>query len=164
MVRLVPVRGTATALVVLARPGRLGPGHPALSLEQPGDGGRLGEAARLVAHPRGNHPPQLLQRLQEELQNAHARRWAAPRDGLAWVLEDPSVCEVHLALLPPATAPNDPLRLHRLDGLQLKVRYQGLQALAPREKRELLLDADSIRNLKMELRPAQGIYPTQATG
>ena len=44
-------------LVVFARPGRLGPGHPALNLEQPGDCGRLGEAARLVAHPRGNHPP-----------------------------------------------------------------------------------------------------------
>jgi membrane glycosyltransferase len=104
--------------------------------------------------------PQLLQRLQEEFQNAHVRRWAAPRDGLAWVLADSSVFEVHLALLPPATCPNDPLRLHRLDGLQLKVRYQGPHALAPREKRELLLDADSLRSLRMEPLPAPVAIPS----
>jgi membrane glycosyltransferase len=100
----------------------------------------------------------LLQQLQEELQNAHARRWAAPRDGLAWVLEDPSVLEAHLALLLPATAPDDPLRLHRLDGLQLKVRHQGPHALSPQEKRELLLDADSLRALRMES-PSEDFYP-----
>jgi len=104
-------------------------------------------------------PPQLLQRLHEEIQSARARPWAAPRDGLAWVLEDPRVFETHLALLPPDTAPTDPLRLHRLDGLQLKVRYQGPEALAPGEKRELLLDADSIRRLRTEPPPALGIDP-----
>ena len=94
--------------------------------------------------------PQVLQRLQEELQYAHARSWAAPRDGLAWVLEDPSVLQVHLALLPPAAVPNDPLQQHRLEGLRLKLRFNGPKALTPQERRELLLDPDSIRNLKQE--------------
>jgi membrane glycosyltransferase len=95
-------------------------------------------------------PPHLLQRLQEELATAHARLWAAPRDGLAWVLEDPTALEVHLALLPPAAASKDPLHQHRLEGLQLKVRYHGLPTLTAQEKRELLLDPDSIRSLKLE--------------
>jgi len=94
--------------------------------------------------------PQLLQRLQEELATAHGRCWAAPRDGLAWVLEDSSVFEVHLALLSFAAVPNDPLHQHRLEGLRLKVRYHGPKALTPHERRELLLDPDSIRNLKQE--------------
>jgi membrane glycosyltransferase len=101
-------------------------------------------------------PPQLLQRLQEELHHARARRWAASRDGLAWVLEDPDVREIHLALLSPPAVPNDPLRLNRLAGLQLKVRYQGPGALTPQEKRELLLDSDSIRSLRTEPPLAQG--------
>jgi membrane glycosyltransferase len=107
--------------------------------------------------------PQLFQRLHQELANAHARRWAAPRDGLTWVLEDPVAFEVHLALLPPAAAPDDPLHQHRLEGLQLKVRYHGPRALSPQEKRELLLDSDSIRSLKLESPPAlqvpQRIHP-----
>jgi len=106
--------------------------------------------------------PPVLQRLQEELRNAHARRWAAPRDGLAWVLEDPSVSEVHLALLPSAADPNDPLQQHRLEGIRLKGSCQGLGALTPQEKRELLLDPESIRSLQLETRSAQGIYTPAA--
>jgi membrane glycosyltransferase len=94
--------------------------------------------------------PQLLRRLQAELQNSHSRSWAAPRDGLAWVLEDPSVCQVHLALLSPAAVPDDPLHQHRLEGLQLKVRYHGPNALTPQERREPVLDSESIRNLKQD--------------
>ena len=94
--------------------------------------------------------PELLQRLQEELTSARARPWAAPRNSLAWVLEDPSAFEVHLALLPPAGAPNEPLHQHRLEGLRLKARLQGLHTLTSPERRELLLDADSIRLLKAE--------------
>jgi membrane glycosyltransferase len=94
--------------------------------------------------------PKLLQRLQEELATAHGRCWAAPHEGLSWVLEDSSVLQVHLALLPPAADPNDSLHQHRLEGLQLKVRQHGPNALTPQERRELLLDPDSIRSLKKQ--------------
>jgi membrane glycosyltransferase len=103
--------------------------------------------------------PQVLRRLQEELDNGRARRWAAQCDGLAWVIEDSEVFEIHLAFMPPADAPNDPLRQHRLAGLQLKVRHDGPQTLTPQEKRELLLDPDSIRSLKLEPPPA--LHPLQ---
>lgn len=98
---------------------------------------------------------QLLGRLEEELASVHRRPWGVPRDGLAWVLEDLGVLDVHLALLPPAASPNDPLRQHRLEGLQLKVRCHGPGALTPQEKRELLLDSDSIRSLKLEPLPME---------
>ena len=89
--------------------------------------------------------PQVLRRLQEELANAHARRWAAQCDGLAWVMKDTEVFELHLAFLPPADTPADPLSQHRLAGLQLKLRYDGPHALTRQEKRELLLNSDSVR-------------------
>jgi membrane glycosyltransferase len=104
--------------------------------------------------------PQLLERLQEELKNAHARQWATPRDGLAWVLEDAKAFEVHLALPPSPAESDDPLHQHRLEGLRLKGCYHGLGALTSQEKRELLLDPDSIRSLKLEPRSAQGTHAT----
>jgi membrane glycosyltransferase len=101
------------------------------------------------------HPPEILQRFALELERVGARPWATARDGLDWVLQDPGVCELHLALLTPAPELPDPLHKHYCEGLKLKVIHAGLQALSSAEKRDLLLDADSIRALR---RP--GIAPT----
>jgi hypothetical protein len=76
------------------------------------------------------------------------------------VLEDAKAFEVHLALLPSPAESDDPLHQHRLEGLRLKGCYHGLGALTPKEKRELLLDPDSIRSLKLEPRSAQGTHAT----
>ena len=123
---------------------------PGLSLEQPRHGGRLGEAARPVADPRGNHhaptsaaAPGGTGRLPAPV--------AGPPRAMAWpgCSRTQGAFEVHLALLPPAAAPADPLDQHRLEGLQLKVLVHGPDALTPQEKRELLLDPDSIRSLKL---------------
>lgn len=91
-------------------------------------------------------PPVVLRRLEEEIQWAAARPWAVRRDGLSWVLEDQRVLARHIALLPPPEPP-DPVRRHLLQGLSLKLRRDGPEALDRREKRALLLDADSIRAL-----------------
>jgi membrane glycosyltransferase len=91
-------------------------------------------------------PPVILRRLRDELENASKRPWADSHDGLSWVLDDPDVRAVHLALLP-SSSPEDPIAQHRLEGLQLKVRTAGESALLPQEKRELLWDAQSIQAL-----------------
>jgi len=43
---------------------------------------------------------------------------------------------------------DDPLYRHHLQGLELKFHYHGLHALTRKEKRELLLDPESIRRLR----------------
>jgi hypothetical protein len=81
------------------------------------------------------------------LEQAAAQPWALAADGLGQVLDDPEICRVHLSLLP-STAPNDPLRQNHLEGLVIKAGIEGLSALTPQEKRELLLDAESILALR----------------
>jgi hypothetical protein len=71
-------------------------------------------------------------------------------DGLNRVLDDPAVRQLHLGLLPPAPPEKDPMYEHHIRGLELKLPYAGSQALTTSEKRELLLDADSIRRLRPE--------------
>jgi membrane glycosyltransferase len=91
------------------------------------------------------NPPEILHRLEGELQEARGRPWAGDRDGLAWVLQEPGVAETHLSLLRPPETPIDDLQKHHLEGLRLKLRHGGFQALTPQEKRELLLDGESLR-------------------
>ncbi|HWI58241.1 MAG TPA: hypothetical protein VNZ22_13510, partial [Bacillota bacterium] len=43
--------------------------------------------------------------------------------------------------------PKDELQQHYLEGLRLKFRHGGLQALTRQEKRELLLDAKALQAL-----------------
>lgn len=99
--------------------------------------------------------PKVLSHLQEELAKAKARRWSDPCDGLTWVMQEPDILELHLGFLQPADAPVDPLIQHRLAGLQLKLQYHGAQALTTVEKRELLLDAEVVRSLKLYSPAAQ---------
>ena len=97
--------------------------------------------------------PEILTQFSEELAKAAGRPWATPRDGLAWMLEDPKVREVHLSLSAPPPQPPDPLRQHYLKGLTLKVVHLGLPALSTKEKRDLLLDPDSVRALRPNVIP-----------
>jgi len=111
---------------------------------------RLGEWAKsrgLFLIPEELNPPEILQRLHPEIQHAASQPWAKPGDGLARVLEDQEVCQVHLSLLPSPAVPKSPLQRHHFEGLQLKLRHHGVQALTLLEKRELLLEADSILTL-----------------
>jgi membrane glycosyltransferase len=94
--------------------------------------------------PEETDPPEILKDLQAELDRASARPWARSEDGLALVLGDPAVRAVHCSLLLASVAPKDELTRHHLEGLQLELRHGGLQALSPKQKRELLLDPDSI--------------------
>jgi membrane glycosyltransferase len=105
-------------------------------------------ARGLFLTPEELDPPDILKRFKQELERAAGQPWASPRDGLAWVLWDPKVCEVHLSLLIPPSQPPDPLRQHYLEGLILKLVHAGLPALSSSEKRDLLLDPDSVRGLR----------------
>jgi probable HAF family extracellular repeat protein len=107
-------------------------------------------------------PPEILNQFTRELAKAATRPWAAPRDGLAWVLEDPAVCDVHLSLLMPPQQPPDPLRLHYLEGLTLKLLHAGLSSLSSSEKRDLLLNPDSIRALRPNVVPLFLAPPSQS--
>lgn len=104
--------------------------------------------------PEEVRPPEILRRLEQNLQAAQTRPWATSRDGLAWVLEEPKVCEVHMALLLPPPETPGPLQAHYLEGLRLKAVHIGRDALTSREKRDLLLDADSVMALRAEPLPA----------
>ena len=110
--------------------------------------GQWARARGLFLTPEELNPPEILQRFAQARERAACRPWATARDGLAWVLQDPGVGELHLLLLTPAPEPSDPLQRHYLEGLRLKLVHAGLQSLSRREKRDLLLDADSIRALR----------------
>jgi membrane glycosyltransferase len=98
--------------------------------------------------PEELEPPDVLQRLHQQLAIAPSRPWAQLQDGLARVLEDTSAYAAHLSLLPRPTQSPDPLHEHHLRGLELKFHYHGLQALTRKEKREILLNRDSIHRLR----------------
>ena len=97
--------------------------------------------------------PRILSRLHEELAQAPQRPWAHEGDGLVRVLSDPELAEAHVSLLPPRAQPATPLEQNRLEGLRLKFSHNGPANLSSQERRELLLDADSIRKLQLDLRP-----------
>jgi len=110
--------------------------------------GQWARARGLFLTPEELDPPEILQRFARELERATRRPWATARDGLAWVLQDPGVCGLHLLLLTPAPEPADPLQRHYHEGLRLKLVHAGFESLSSREKRDLLLDADSIHALR----------------
>lgn len=91
-------------------------------------------------------PPAVLRHLHIALAQAAADADRAGAHGFARLLADDTVRRVHVALLPPPP-PLHSLDRHRLDGLVLKVRYEGPEVLSTAEKRELLLDARYIEPL-----------------
>jgi membrane glycosyltransferase len=106
--------------------------------------------------PEEVEPPSVLVRLQKEMELGAARRWATEHEPLSQVLEDPEVYALHLWMLGPAKS-TDPLQRHYLEGLGLKYRHAGGEALTPREKRELLLDQDAVRSLARMLHEDWGV-------
>jgi membrane glycosyltransferase len=119
----------------------------------------LGEWARRhrwFLTPEEVEPPSVLVRLKKEMEIGTARRWATEHEPLSQVLEDPEVYALHLWMLG-STKPIDPLRRHYLEGLELKYRHSGGEALTLREKRELLLDQEAVRSLARTLHEDWGI-------
>jgi membrane glycosyltransferase len=101
----------------------------------------------LFLTPEEVNPPPILERMHRELAETESRPWAASRDALQWILEDAQIREAHLAMLDSRAKEPDPLRQNYLEGLRLKVSPTGAHTLTPKEKRDLLLDGDSIRAL-----------------
>jgi len=104
----------------------------------------------LLLTPEEVRPPRILERFRELSAEAALRPWAACRDGLGWVLADPHVRAVHLSWLPSESEPREAAARERLARLRWKVRAAGAAALDAPEKRELLWDAPSIRELGRE--------------
>jgi membrane glycosyltransferase len=102
----------------------------------------------LFLTPEELKPPDVLQRFQRELARQQANVSEGPANGLTRVLQDSKAWEVHLSLLSVSPEPKDPLHQNHLERLGLKVRHQGPDSLAPQERRELLLDGDSLRSLR----------------
>jgi membrane glycosyltransferase len=120
---------------------------------------RLGEWALrqgLFLTPEEVEPPSVLVRLQREMEIGGARRWATEHEPLSQVLEDPEIYALHLWMLGSAKA-IDPLQRHYLEGLELKYRHAGGQALTLREKRDLLLDQEAVRSLARMLHEDWGV-------
>lgn len=105
----------------------------------------------LFLTPEELEPPDVLKRFQRELERQQALAHVEPMNGLTRVLRDPTAWEVHLSLLTQTDEAKDPLRQNHLQHLGLKVRHQGPDSLAPQERRELLLDGDSLRVLRGSL-------------
>jgi hypothetical protein len=95
-------------------------------------------------------PPRVLLKVHDELARAPQRQWSTGIDGLARVLDDAEIRHLHLAFLPAALPDKNPIYEHHVRGLELKLLHAGPQALTALEKRELLLNRDSIRRLRPE--------------
>jgi membrane glycosyltransferase len=103
----------------------------------------------LFLTPEEADPPAILLAYQRGLRLAATRPWARAEDALKRVLGDPAVRALHLSLLSGAET-KDELRRHYLEGLELKYQHEGSAALAAREKRDMLLDEETIRSLVMQ--------------
>jgi membrane glycosyltransferase len=95
-------------------------------------------------------PPRVLRELHQELERVSLHQSSAGVDGLTRILDDTEVRRLHLALLPAAPPDKNPIYEHHVRGLELKLLHAGPQALTALEKRELLLNRDSIHRLRPE--------------
>jgi len=113
--------------------------------------GERAKAHGLFLTPEEIDPPDVLRRFQQALTDQEDCSYARSGNGLTRVLQDAEAWDLHLSLLPPASQPNDPKRQNHLERLILKVRQEGPDSLAAREKRDLLLDEESLRQLRSQL-------------
>ena len=120
-------------------------GDPAFGFQQPGELGAVDKKTWPVCDAGGTQPPDLLRRFQRELARQETMPWSSSVDGLGRVLQDSATWAVHVRLLQGSPVQKDLLDRNRLEGLELKLRQHGLEALTAKEKRVLLLDADSLR-------------------
>lgn len=102
-------------------------------------------------------PPRVLQELHHQLARAPQHQWSVGTDSLTRVLDDSEVRRLHLSLLPLAQPSKDPMYDHHIRGIELKLLHAGPQALTSAERRELLLNADSIQRLRPEAPSAQSV-------
>jgi membrane glycosyltransferase len=102
----------------------------------------------LFLTPEELEPPDLLRRFERELASQERQPWNVPGDGLARVLGDPIAWEVHLRFLPGMGGEKDPLHRNHLERLELKLRHNGPQSLTAKERRDLLLDLETLRALR----------------
>ncbi len=140
---LLPVTaGMASSILISWFTSRVGPGLGARSMH-------------LFVTPEETNPLFLLRRLREENARRHQNDGTPPRDGLVRVLDDPTARAVHLANLPKESDAVDPLARHQIDGLALRFRLGGPQALSKAEKHELLLSRRAIDSLAGSSRAAE---------
>lgn len=112
--------------------------------------GRFARRWGLFLTPEEVRAPRILRRYRKHLRRAGKRVWAKSNDGLGWVLRNAEIRSIHLSFLERSSHPHDPLIRNRLEGLRLRWGLQGEGALLPQEKRDLLLDAGSIRVLAQD--------------
>jgi len=106
----------------------------------------------LFLTPEELEPPDLLKRFQRELSiHGGAEPAAPPANGLTRVLHDVKAWEIHRSLLSIPPEPQHPLHENHLEKLRLKVLHEGVDALEAKERRELLLDAQSLHQLRADL-------------
>ncbi len=125
--------------------------------------GRKFQDAGLLATPEETHPPMVIQRLEERLEEC--ARHVAPMPelagdhGLLQAVLDPYVNAVHLAMLREKDAP--PASEERFAELRERLLQNGPSSLSKGEKLSLLQDSESLAALHLELwsRPAQRLAP-----
>ena len=102
----------------------------------------------LFLTPEELEPPEVVRRFERELRHQASRTWNEPADGLTRVLRDEAAWDAHVALLPTIDDNKDALRRNELERLELRLIRHGPETLAPREKRELLLDLETLRSAR----------------
>ena len=113
-----------------------------------------GEWARrkgLFLTPEEIEPPTILETFQAELDQLEKSAGSPGTNGLTRVLQDARAWDVHVSLVSAPARPRDPLHLNHLERLGLKVRHHGPDSLEPKERRELLLDIETLRKLRQEI-------------
>jgi membrane glycosyltransferase len=113
-----------------------------------------GDRARghgLFLTPEELAPPFLLKCFQRELEARLSRPWNEISNGLTRVLQDSCAWEIHLSFLAPSPELPDPFHQNHQERIRLKVLHEGADALTAKEKRDVLLDARALRELRDDL-------------
>jgi membrane glycosyltransferase len=118
--------------------------------------GKFFRVAGLFVIPEEREPPRVLRRLHHYLAQLSGCEWASRLDGLQKLTDDHDVAALHLSFLPSLDENQDPLEKNQLEGLKLKLLRGGASALAPGEKRLLMLDTGFVRGLLQNTKSAPG--------
>jgi len=113
--------------------------------------GQWAKSHGLFLTPEELAPPDLLRRFQRELATHPQTPETPTENGLARILRDARAWEVHLSYLSTPEEPQHPLDQNHLEKLRLKVCHEGVSALNTKERRELMLDPQSLHQLRIDL-------------
>ncbi len=111
--------------------------------------GRRARSLGLFLTPEETNPPAVLQYLEENMENEKPVLpvlQEPPRSRFVQALTDPYVNALHLSLLPEREQPGK-RRQHYLDGLIHQLEEEGPGSLNPAQKRDLIADPGSLRQL-----------------